>query len=59
MLSAVFIFKLPSISSVCALKDFIRSFDIQRSRSVNIFPFWDLNLVLRFPIFEEFEPLAN
>ena len=59
MLSAVFKFKLPSIGSVCALKDFTRSFAIQRSRSVNMFPFLDLNLVLRFLIFEEFEPLGN
>ena len=56
MLSAVFKFPLPEISTSPILKDLIRSFEISAPRP--LFP-WDLDKVLQFLSGPPFEPLAR
>ena len=58
MLSSVFRFKLPEISSSPVLRDLLCSFKVETSvRSVGP-PSWDLDLVLRYFNSATFEPLA-
>ena len=52
MLSAVFKFKLPSLG-----QDLIRAFAVQKPRSPRSFPSWDLNIVLKYLMSDQFEPL--
>ena len=59
MLSAVFRFHLPEISSHQVLRDLIRSFSLERPAAVSRVPPWDLSLVLDFLRSEAFEPLAQ
>ena len=59
MLSLVFRWKLPELSSSLVLKDLIRSFSIQRPRSVVSPPNWDLTRVLAALRSPPFEPLAE
>ena len=59
MLSAVFRFKIPSISSDPSLKDLIRSFAIQRPRCSSSFPAWDLDVVLKHLMSSAYEPLEQ
>ena len=59
MLSAVFRFILPEISSSPILKDLIRSFRIERPLPSSRVPPWDLALVLRFLRSSSFEPLRR
>ena len=59
MLSSVFRFKLPEISSSSVLRDLIRSFKVEAPvRSIGP-PSWDLDLVLRFLSSSAFEPLTS
>ena len=57
MLSAVFQFSLPKISSSLILKDLIRSFRIERLAVPVRVPPWDLAKVLEFLKSSTFEPL--
>ena len=57
MLSAVFKFTLPEISTSPVLKDLIRSFEISSTRPV-FPPPWDLDRVLEYLSGPPFEPLA-
>ena len=61
MLSAVFRFKLPEISTSPVLQDLLRSFQVEaQSRSIQP-PSWDLNKVLvylRSPTFEPLQPVS-
>ena len=59
MLSAVFKFPLPEISSSPILKDLIRSFEISAPRPLFPPPPWDLDKVLQFLSGPPFEPLAR
>ena len=59
MLSAVFKFPLPEISSSPILKDLIRSFEISAPRPIFPPPPWDLDKVLEFLSGPPFEPLAR
>ena len=59
MLSAVFKFPLPEISTSPILKDLIRSFEISSTRPVFPPPPWDLDKVLEFLSGPPFEPLAK
>ena len=59
MLSAVFKFPLPEISTSPILKDLIRSFEISSTRPVFPPPPWDLDKVLEFLSGLPFEPLAK
>ena len=56
MLSAVFAFKLPSISDSFVLRDLVRSFSIKRPK-VQSPPSWDLDLVLKDLMSDYYEPL--
>ena len=59
MLSSVFRFKLPEISSSPVLQDLLRSFKVEApSRSVQP-PSWDLNKVLNYLRSSTYEPLAD
>ena len=59
MLSSVFRFKLPEISSSPVIKDLIRSFKVETPvRSVRP-PSWDLDAVLRYLISSTFQPLSS
>ena len=59
MLSSVFWFKLPKISSPSVLKDLLHSFKVEAPvRSVRSPP-WDLDVVLRYLISSTFEPLTS
>ena len=58
MLSAVFRFQLPSLSSHPVLRDLLRSFYLE-SAERQLHPLaWDLSLVLRFLNTSSFEPLS-
>ena len=59
MLSAVFRFTLPQISSSPVLKDLIRSFKIERPSIPVWAPSWDLSRVLEFLRSSAFEPLRE
>ena len=59
MLSAVFKFPLPEISTSPILKDFIRSFEISAPRPLFPPPPWDLDKVLQYLSGPPFEPLAR
>ena len=59
MLSAVFKFPLPEISTSPILKDLIRSFEISASRPLFPPPPWDLDKVLQYLSGPPFEPLAR
>ena len=59
MLSAVFKFPLPDISTSPILKDLIRSFEISAPRSLFPPPPWDLDKVLEDLSGLPFEPLAR
>ena len=59
MLTAVFKFKIPTLSEDPFLKDLVKSFAIERPRSRRSFPDWDLNKVLSFLSSERFEPLEE
>ena len=59
MLSAVFRFQLPSLSSNPVLRDLLRSFALESAPRQLRPPAWDLTLVLRFLNTSSFEPLAE
>ena len=59
MLSAVFKFPLPEISTSPILKDLIRSFEISSPRPLFPPPPWDLDKVLEYLSGPPFEPLAK
>ena len=59
MLSAVFKFPLPEISTSPILKDLIRSFEISAPRPLFPPPPWDLDKVLQYLSGPLFEPLAR
>ena len=58
MLSSVFKFCLPEISSSSILKDLVRSFEISAPRPLHHTPPWDLDKVLEYLSGPPFEPLA-
>ena len=58
MLSAVFRFHLPSLSSHRVLRDLLRSFRLSLAERLLPPPAWDLSVVLRFLNSSAFEPLA-
>ena len=58
MLSAVFRFQLPSLSTHPVLWDLLRSFSIESAARQLRPPAWDLTLVLRFLNSPTFEPLS-
>ena len=57
MLSAVFRFQLPSLSSHHVLRDLLHSFCLESAERQLRPPAWDLSLVLRFLNTSTFEPL--
>ena len=59
MLSGVFRFILPELSSHFVLLDLLRSFRLERSLPSSRIPPWDLQVVLRFLRGPPFEPLAS
>ena len=59
MLSAVFRFQLPSLSSHPVLRDLLRSFALESAPRQLRPPAWDLTLVLRFLNTSIFEPLTE
>ena len=59
ILSAVFKFPLPEISTSPILKDLIRSFEISAPRPLFPPPPWDLDKVLQYLSGPPFEPLAR
>ena len=59
MLSSVFKFCLPEISSSPILKDLVRSFEISAPRPLHLSPPWDLDKVLEYLSGPPFEPLAE
>ena len=59
MLSSVFKFCLPEISTSPILKDLTRSFEISAPRPVHRSPSWDLDKVLEYLSGPPFEPLAD
>ena len=59
MLSSVFRFKLPKISSSPVIKDLILSFKVETPVRSAHPPSWDLNAVLRYLISSTFEPLSS
>ena len=59
MLSSVFKFCLPEISSSPILKDLVRSFEISAPRPLHHTPPWDLDKVLEYLSGPPFEPLAS
>ena len=59
MLSAVFRFQLPSLSSHPVLRDLLRSFALESAPHQLRPPAWDITLVLRFLNTSSFEPLAE
>ena len=59
MLSAVFRFQLPSLSSHPVLRDLLRSFALESAPRQLRPPAWDLTFVLRFLNTSNFEPLAE
>ena len=59
MLSAVFRFHLPSLSSDPVLRDLLRSFKLSSAERVLHPPAWDLAKVLRYLNSPHFEPLSQ
>ena len=59
MLSSVFRFILPELSSHFVLHDLLRSFCLERPLSSSLVPPWDLLVVLQFLRGPPFEPLAS
>ena len=59
LLSSVFKFCLPEISSSSILKDLVRSFEISAPRPLHHTPPWDLDKVLEYLSGPPFEPLAE
>ena len=59
MLSSVFQFKLPALGEDRVLHDLVRSFAIERPRSPQAPPSWDLDAVLRHLMSSAFEPLES
>ena len=59
MLSSVFKFSLPEISSSPILKDLVLSFEISAPRPLHYSPPWDLDKVLEYLSGPPFEPLAE
>ena len=59
MLSSVFKFCLPEISTTPILKDLVRSFEISAPRPLHQSPSWDLEKVLEYLSGPPFEPLAD
>ena len=59
MLSSVFKFCLPEISTSPILKDLVRSFEISAPRPSHQSPSWDLDKVLEYLSGPPFEPLAD
>ena len=59
MLSSVFKFCLPEISTSPILKDLVRSFEISAPRPLHQSPSWDLDKVLEYVSGPPFEPLAD
>ena len=59
MLSAVFRFQLPSLSSPPVLRDLLRSFCLESAERQLCPPAWDLSLVLRFLNTSTFEPFSE
>ena len=59
MLSSVFKFCLPEISTSPILKDLVRSFEISAPRPLHQSPSWDLDKVLEYLSGPPFEPLAD
>ena len=59
MLSAVFRFHLPALSSHPVLRDLLRSFRISSAERQLRPPAWDLAMVLRYLNSSEFEPLSE
>ena len=58
MLSAVFRFQLPSLSTHPVLRDLLRSFCLESAERQLCPPAWDLSLVLRYLNSSAFEPLS-
>ena len=58
MLSAVFRFHLPSLSTHPVLRDLLRSFCLESAECQLRPPAWDLSLVLRYLNTSAFEPLS-
>ena len=59
MLSLVFRWKLPDLSTSSVIRDLIRSFSIQRPLRKVSPPDWDLDLVLKALRLPPYEPLAE
>ena len=59
MLSSVFKFRLPEISTSPILKDLTRSFEISAPRPIHRSPTWDLDKVLEYLSGPPFEPLTE
>ena len=59
VLSAVFRFHLPSLSSDPVIRDFLRSFRLSSAERVLRPPAWDLSKVLTYLVSPAFEPLSQ
>ena len=59
MLSAVFRFKLPELGEHHVLRDHLRSFAGERPRHLRVPPSWNLDVVLRYLMSSEYEPLER
>ena len=59
MLSVVFRFHLPSLSSHPVVRDLLRSFCMDAAERQLHPPAWDLSMVLRFLNTSAFEPLSD
>ena len=59
VLSAVFRFHLPSLSSDPVIRDLLRSFRLSSGERVLRPPAWDLSKVLRYLVSPAFEPLSQ
>ena len=59
VLSAVFRFHLPSLSSDPVIRDLLRSFRLSSAESVMRPPAWDLSRVLTYLVSPTFEPLSQ
>ena len=59
MLSSVFKFRLPEISSSPILKDLVYSLEISAPRPLHHSPPWDLDKILEYLSGPPFEPLAE